>query len=125
MNLTLWIVASVLAVVFAMAGLTKLTLPREKLPESMAAVKELSPGTIKFIGAVELLGALGLILPAVFDVAVFLTPLAAAGLAVTMLLAALTHARRGESQLIVVNVVLLALAASVAVMRFGPQPLSA
>ena len=54
-------------------------------------------------------------------IAPVLTPLAATGLAVTMILAAIVHGRRGEPQMIIVNAVLLALALFVAIMRFGPQ----
>lgn len=121
MNVILWIVAIVLAAAFAMAGLMKLSQPKEKLAEKMAWVEDFSPSTIKFIGAVEILGALGLVLPAATGIATVLTPLAATGLAIVMVLAALVHARRKEQQLIGVNVVLFVLAAFVAVMRFGPQ----
>ena len=121
MNLALWIITVVLAVAFGTAGLLKATQPKEKLAANMGWVNDFSAGTVKFIGVVEILGALGLILPAAFDIAPILTPLAASGLAVTMLLAIGVHARRKEPQLIVVNVVLLALTAFVAVMRFGPQ----
>lgn len=121
MNITLWIIAAVLAVVFFMAGLMKAMQPKEKLAANMGWVEDFSAGTVKFIGVVEMLGALGLILPAAFGIAPILTPLAATGLAITMVLAAVVHARRKESQMIVVNVVLLALAAFVAVMRFGSQ----
>lgn len=121
MNITLWIIAAVLAVVFFMAGLMKAMQPKEKLAANMGWVEGFSAGTVKFIGVVEMLGALGLILPAAFGIAPILTPLAATGLAITMVLAAVVHARRKESQMIVVNVVLLALAAFVAVMRFGSQ----
>ncbi|QYJ03225.1 DoxX family protein [Nocardioides panacisoli] len=121
MHLTLWIIASILAAAFAMAGLMKLTQPKEKLAENMDWVEDYSAGTIKLIGGLELLGAVGLVLPAALDIAVVLTPLAATGLAITMLLAALTHARRQEWPMIGINLVLLALAAFVAVMRFGPQ----
>lgn len=51
-------------------------------------MEDFSAGTVKFIGAAELAGALGLIVPAVTGITVVLTPLAATGLAVTMLLAA-------------------------------------
>lgn len=121
MNITLWIVASVLALMFFLAGLMKATQPKEKLAANMGWVEDFSAGAVRFIGVVEMLGALGLILPAAFGVATILTPLAATGLAITMLLAAVVHARRKEWQMIAVNVVLLALAAFVAVMRFGPQ----
>jgi hypothetical protein len=69
---------------------------------------------------VEFAAALGLTLPAATGTAPVLTLLAAAGLAVTTLLAALTHARRKESSAIGFNIVLLILAALVAWGRFGP-----
>lgn len=121
MNVTLWIIAIVLAVFFLMAGLAKVSQPKEKLAEKMGWVEDWSPNAVKLIGAVEILGAIGLVLPAATGVATVLTPLAATGLAIVMLLAAVVHARRKEQQLIGVNVVLLVLAAFVAVMRFGPQ----
>lgn len=121
MNVLLWIIAIVLAVVFLMAGMAKVSPPKEKLAEKMGWVEDRSPNAVKLIGAVEILGAIGLVLPAATGVATVLTPLAATGLAIVMLLAAVVHARRKEQQLIGVNVVLLVLAAFVAVMRFGPQ----
>ena len=121
MNTTLWVIQIVLALAFLAAGAGKLTQPREKLVERMAWAEDFSPGTIKLIGAVEVLGAVGLVLPALTGVLVWLTPLAAAGLAVTMVLAAVVHVRRGETQMVVVNLVLGLLAAFVAWQRFGPQ----
>lgn len=121
MNIVLWVIAGVLAALFAMAGLMKVTQPKEKLAQNMGWVEDFSAGTVKFIGTVEILGAIGLILPAAVGIATILTPLAAAGLAVTMVLAAIVHARRKEYQGIGVNLALFALATFVAVMRFGPQ----
>ena len=121
MNVVLWIVAGLLAVAFLAAGLMKLAQPKKKLADSgMGWTEDFSDGAVKGIGALEVLGALGLILPAVFDVATVLVPIAATGLALVMLGAAVTHARRRENQMVVVNVVLLALAAFVAWGRFGP-----
>ena len=80
---------------------------------------------MKLIGALEVLAAIGLILPAAFDVVPVLVPLAAVGLVALMVGAALIHARRREAPLIVVNLVLLALAAVVVWGRFGPYPFSA
>jgi uncharacterized membrane protein len=120
-NVVLWIVAGVLAAVFLASGLMKLAQPRKKIVDSgMGWAADVSDGAVKGIGALEVLGALGLILPAVFGVATVLVPLAAAGLALVMVGAAVTHARRRENQMIVVNVVLFALAAFVAWGRFGP-----
>ncbi|MFF5010302.1 DoxX family protein [Streptomyces phaeochromogenes] len=120
MNVFLWIVQALLAAMFAMAGLMKSTQPREKLTKSLPWVEDFSTGTVRLIGTVELLGALGLILPGATDLATVLTPLAATGLAVIMVLAAITHARRREPSAIAFNAVLLALAVVVAWGRFGP-----
>jgi uncharacterized membrane protein len=120
MNVTLWIIAGLLAVAFALAGLMKIAQPKEKLAASgMGWTGDFSAGAVKAIGALELLGALGLALPAALDVAPVLVPLAATGLAVLMLGAAVVHARRKEQQMIGVNAVLLILAAVVAWGRFG------
>ncbi len=121
MNIVLWIIAIVLALVFLGAGLMKITRPKEKLAASgMGYVEDFSAGTIKAIGVAEVLAAIGLVLPAVTGVAPILVPLAATGLVLLMVGAIITHARRKESQMIVVNVVLLVLAAIVAWGRFGP-----
>ena len=120
MNVVLWIVAGVLAVAFLASGLMKLAQPRQKIVESgMGWAGDFSDGAVKAIGALEVLGALGLILPALFDIATVLVPIAATGLALLMVGAAITHARRKEPQMIVANVVLFALAAFVAWGRFG------
>ncbi|ADB74697.1 DoxX family protein [Geodermatophilus obscurus] len=121
MNVVLWIVAGLLAVAFLAAGLMKLTQPKKKLADSgMGWTEDFSDGAVKGIGALEVLGAAGLILPAALDIVPVLVPIAATGLALLMLGAAVTHARRKESTNIVVNIVLLALAAFVAWGRFGP-----
>jgi uncharacterized membrane protein YphA (DoxX/SURF4 family) len=119
-NVVLWIVAALLAVAFGAAGLMKLTQPKEKLAAKTAYVEDFSAGAIKAIGALELLAAAGLILPAVTGIAPVLVPLAALGLVIVMTGAAVVHARRGEHQMIATNVVLLVLAAVVAWGRFGP-----
>lgn len=120
MNVVLWIVAGVLAAAFLGAGLAKLTQPKAKLAKQMAWVEDFSQPTIRLIGTAEVLAAIGLILPAIFGIATVLVPLAATGLVIVMIGAIITHARRHEANLIVVNVILLALAAFVAWGRFGP-----
>jgi hypothetical protein len=82
-------------------------------------VQDVSDGTLRLIGLTELAAALGLILPAATGIAVWLTPLAACGIALIMVLAAGLHARRKEPSGIATNVVLLALAVLVAWGRFG------
>jgi uncharacterized membrane protein len=120
MHVFLWVVQVLLAAAFGMAGLMKATQPKEKLEPRLPWVEDFSPGTVRFIGIVELLGALGLILPAAIGIVPMLTPIAAAGLAVLMVLAAATHVRRKEPSGVAVNGVLFALAAIVAWGRFGP-----
>ncbi|MFC0452688.1 DoxX family protein [Rhodococcus jostii] len=120
MNVFLWILQAVLAAMFAAAGVLKSTQPKEKLAKSLPWVEDFSPGTVKFIGVAELLGAIGLILPAVTGIAPILTPIAATALAVVMVLAAITHARRKEPSAIAFNAVILIMAAVVAWGRFGP-----
>jgi uncharacterized membrane protein YphA (DoxX/SURF4 family) len=119
-NVALWIVQILLTVAFLGAGATKLLQPKEKVAASMAWAESFSPTAIKLIGLVEVLGALGLVLPALTGIAPILTPLAATGLALVMVGAVVTHARRDENQMIGANVVLLLLAAFVAWGRFGP-----
>ncbi|MDP4502526.1 DoxX family protein [Nonomuraea turcica] len=124
MNIVLWVVSALLALVFLGAGGAKLAQSKEKLIASpnMAWAEDFPPGALKTIGALEVLGAIGLILPPALGIVPVLAPLAALGLAVTMIGAILTHARRKESQPVVINLVLLALALFVAWGRFGPYP---
>jgi uncharacterized membrane protein YphA (DoxX/SURF4 family) len=119
MNVVLWVVAAVLALAFLAAGLMKVAQPKEKLAASgLAWVDDFSPGAVKAIGAVEVLGAIGLVLPPLVDVAPVLAPLAALGLALTMAGAVVVHVRRKEQ--FVPPLVLGVLALLVAVLRFGP-----
>jgi uncharacterized membrane protein YphA (DoxX/SURF4 family) len=122
MNVTLWIIAGLLAALFLASGLAKLAQPKEKLVASSmgAALAGFSPPAVKAIGTLELLAAAGLVLPAALDVTPVLVPLAAVGVVALMVGAAVTHTRRHEAQAVVMNVVLLALAAVVAWGRFGP-----
>ncbi len=120
MNVALWIVQAVLAVAFVAAGVMKSTQPKEKLQPKLPWVEDFSLGTIRLIGVAELLGGIGLILPAVTGIAPILTPIAAACLALVMVLAAATHIRRKEPSGVVVNAVLFALAVFVTWGRFGP-----
>src|SRR4051812_30782802 len=105
MNAALWVIQILLAVAYAFAGVLKLTQGR-KLEPKMAWVEDFSDPTVRFIGAVELLGAIGLVLPAATGIAPWLTPLAATGLVVVQVLAVVTHLRRKEPQVLPVNLVL-------------------
>jgi DoxX-like family len=124
MDVALWIVAGVLAVVFLVASTSKMFVPKEKLAGAMGAasqwVEDFSPGALKAIGVVEFLGAVGLILPAVLNIAPVLVPVAACGAVLLFAGAAITRLRRGERATIAGDLVYLALAAFVAAGRFGP-----
>lgn len=86
MNILLWIIQILLALLFLFAGGTKLVLPIELLMSMGSPNQVRLPGLfIRFIGVVEVLGALGLILPGVFRRRQDLTPLAAAGLVIVMI----------------------------------------
>jgi uncharacterized membrane protein YphA (DoxX/SURF4 family) len=121
MNVFLWILQAVLAVMFTVAGVMKVSRTKERLALTLHWVEDYSAGMVKFIGIVELLGALGLILPAATRIAPVLTPLAATGLAIIMALAAVTHARRREAY-VIGNIVLFVAAAVVAWGRFALVP---
>ena len=123
MNIALWIIAGLLAVVFLASGAMKLAQPRQKLAASgMGWAEDFTAGTVKGIGVLEVLAAVGLILPAALGIAPVLVPLAAVGLVLLMAGAFIMHVRRHEAQGVVVTLALLALAALVVWGRFGPQP---
>jgi uncharacterized membrane protein YphA (DoxX/SURF4 family) len=85
MNVVLWIIQVLLALLFLFAGGTKLVLSIETMRAMGSANQVLLPGLlIKFIGVCEVLGALGLILPGLLRIRPGLTPLAAAGLVIIM-----------------------------------------
>jgi hypothetical protein len=121
MNSALWIVAIVLAVVFAGSGLMKLLVAKDKLAKAgQGWAEDFSQSSIRLIGLAEILGAIGLVLPAAVHIAPILVPVAASALVLVMVGAAVVHARRNEAVNVVVNVVLIALAIFVAWGRFGP-----
>lgn len=125
MNLALWIVAGALAVAYLFGGGGKLVVPKEKIIATGPAARwaeDFSPAAIRTIGALEVLAAVGLILPAVLDVAPVLVPLAALGLVIVMTGAAITRFRRREVKLMALDLVYLVLAAFVAWGRLGPEP---
>src|SRR5918997_3570616 len=114
MGIALWVAQVLLAVAFLGAGATKLSQPKEKLLKNMAWVEDFSQRTVRLIGTLEVLGAIGVVLPALTGILPWLTPLAALGLVLVMIGAALTHLRRAEYGPITVPAVLLILAAFVA-----------
>lgn len=86
MNILLWILQVLLAMLFLFAGGAKLVLPIQMLTDMGSPNAIVLPGLfIRFIGVCEVLGALGLVLPGVFKTRQYLTPLAAVGLMIIMI----------------------------------------
>ena len=112
-----WTLQIVLALAFAAAGFIKVTTPRAGLmANGMAWVEDFSDLQVQLIGAAEIAGAIGLILPVATGIAPVLTPLAGVGLALIMGGAVMTHLQRSEPMF--VPLVLGLLAATVAYLRF-------
>jgi uncharacterized membrane protein len=122
MNIVLWVAAAVLALAFLFAGGAKLLQSKAQLASNprMAWTADFSEGAIKLIGAAEVLGAIGLILPALTGIAPVLVPMAALGLALMMIGAIVAHVRRHEYPQVIGPIVLMLVALFVAWGRFGP-----
>jgi DoxX-like family len=120
MEIALWIVSGLLAAAYLFAGANKVLRPKDKLVATgLAWAEDFSPATIKFIGTVEILGAIGLILPWLTGILPVLTPIAATGLVLVQVLAIIVHFRRHEAKVVPMNFVLLLAALFVAVFRFA------
>ncbi|MGF9976960.1 DoxX family protein [Viridibacillus arvi] len=117
MNIILWIIQILLALLFITVG-SKKAFQTDKAKESMDWAKNVPNSRIIAIGIVEILGAIGLVLPWALDIAPILTPIAAVGLALTMIVAAILHAKLKENKAVVVNIIILVLISLVAIGRF-------
>lgn len=123
MRIGLWTAQALLAAAFVMAGGMKVSAPIEQLQAQMPWVSGAMGGAVRFIGAVEILGGLGIILPSITRIMPKLTSLAALGLTTVMILASFTHIARGEYSAIVANVILGGMAAFVAWGRWKKSPI--
>jgi len=123
MNTAVWIAQGLLAIAMLGAGAMKLTQSKQQLMAfgQMDWTEDFPEPQIKGLGTLEVLAALGLILPALLDLALGLVGVAAVGVVLLMLGAAATHLRRKEAQRVPVNLVIAAIAVFIAVMRFGPE----
>jgi uncharacterized membrane protein YphA (DoxX/SURF4 family) len=121
MNLVLWIVQVGLAIAFLGAGWTH-AVRYQEAKKRMAWVREVPEPLVRVIGTAEILGAIGLIVPALTHIQPWLTPLAASGLAVLMTLAVAFHIARNEWSNLSANLPLLVLAVFVAFGRFALAP---
>jgi uncharacterized membrane protein len=122
MDVILWVAQIALAVLFVLFGVTHVMrreTMRERVPWMWAVPRE---GLVA-IGLLEILAAIGLVLPAVTRIQPWLTPLAALCLAVLMVFAIVFHVTRREMPNVVFNAILGLLAAFVAWGRFIASPL--
>ncbi|WP_027346763.1 DoxX family protein [Hamadaea tsunoensis] len=111
MKIAYWIVAALLALFYLYAGGKKVAQTKEQLQPMMGWVDTVPMPLVRLIGSMEVLGAIGLILPPLTGIAPVLALVAAAGLVVIQIGGIIVHLVRGEARLIGLNVVLLALAA--------------
>lgn len=120
MNIALWIVQVLMALLFITAGLQKLTQSKDAMVKGSFTTyaEDFSPNFLKMLGLFELLGGIGLILPWLTGFLPWLTPLAAVGLAIIMIGATYTRFRRGENQMAVGTIVFLLLLIFIAYGRF-------
>ncbi|MFM8595478.1 MAG: DoxX family protein [Flavobacteriales bacterium] len=122
LHISLWIAQILLALAFGMAGFMKIAMPVEELAKNgMSFVSDYGVGTVRFIGISEVLGALGLILPAALRIKPILIPLAAMGIAIIMVLATSYHATHSEP--FTPTIILFLLASFVAWGRFKKAPI--
>jgi uncharacterized membrane protein YphA (DoxX/SURF4 family) len=124
MNIVLWIIQALLALAFLAAGTLKLTQPIPTLQKRMTWAGTAVPaGLVRFIGLAEVLGAIGLILPAATGIASALTVAATVGIALVMVLAIGFHFSRREYPQLGPNFVLLLLALVILIGRLAWAPL--
>lgn len=123
MNLALWICAVILAGAALASGILKIFVPKEKLATAPGGewTENASVGFVKTLGVLELLAAVGLILPAVVGIVPVMVPVTAVCWVLLMIGAMVTHGRRGEVRFMMLNLMYLAIAAFIAWGRFGPE----
>ena len=122
MTIAEWIAHALLALAFMLGGLMKATRPIAQLKPIMPWTDTVPVGVVRFNGLAELLGGVGLAVPALTGIQPWLTPAAAAGLVLIPLLAMGFHSRRREFPALPVNLVLTAVLAFVAYGRIALLP---
>ena len=119
MNIVLWVLQVLAGLAFFATGMSKLLMPLDKLAVRMSWVNALPPPAVRAIGAIEILGGIGLIVPWLTQILPVLTPLAATGLVITMIGATIMHINLKEMNKVAVPLVLGILVLIIAVGRFS------
>ena len=122
-DIALWIIQVLLAFAFISASSIKVSHPIENLGKNMEWVKYYPVTFVRIVAILEILGALGLILPGLTNILPWLTPVAAAGLALTMLGAILVHIRLQQYSSLTIPAVLLVVCLLIVYGRFVLAPL--
>jgi hypothetical protein len=123
-NVTLLVTTGLLAVVALVGGASKAFVPKEKLAAHSGGewVEGVDDGLVKTLGVLELLAALGLVLPALLNIAPVMVPVTAVCWVLLMIGAMITHGRLGQLKFVLANTVYLAIAVFIVWGRFGPRP---
>ena len=122
MNVALWIVASVLASGFVAGSIVKFTWSHERYAARLHWPADFTDGQVKFMGVIELLGGVGLVVPGIVDIARGLGPIAASGMALYMAGAVTERVRRREYTEMVGDLLFVAALIFVAWGRFALEP---
>ncbi len=122
-SIALWAAQFILAATLVWASYMKLVQPVDQLATMWPWAGEVPVAFVKFTGIIDLLGAIGLILPALTRIKPVLTPIAAVAVIVLMLCASIFHISRGEASVTGVNVVFALIAAFIAWGRFKKAPI--
>ena len=125
LNIVLWLMQTLLSVILLWAGFTKLFEPIEKLSAMWPWTGQVPVAFVKFTGIVDVLGAMGLILPSLLRIKPKLTPITAIALCLLMVCAIIFHVARGEASHIGINIVFMGVAVFVAWGRFSKAALAA
>ena len=122
MNIALWIVAGLWGVAYVAGGTVKLTMPFEKYAAKLGWPADFTPGNVRFMGVLEVLGGIGLVLPGLVNVAPVLVPVAASCMALYMAGAITERIRRAEHRELLGDLLFLAAMVFVAWGRFAIEP---
>ncbi|MBB4686940.1 DoxX family protein [Amycolatopsis jiangsuensis] len=122
MNIALWIVAGLFAIGYIVGGVVKLVWPYEKYAARQYWPEDFTSGNVKFMGTIEVLGGLGLVLPGLLNIVPVLVPVAASGMALYMAGAATERMRRAEYKELLGDLLFLTGVVFVAWGRFGLVP---
>ena len=123
LNIALWAAQIFLAIVFFITGAGKLFLPMGNLYALIPWTKDVNSLPVRLIGFSEIIGSIALILPSLLRIKPLLTPLAAIGIAVVMMLAIIFNISMGETSVIGINILLFLIAMFVAWGRFNRSPI--